>query len=147
MISVLKLQSTPPANEFITKDQLNNDQNIFPLELYFCNSCKHVQLLDVVNPSILFEDYVYVSGTSPVFVNHFKEYANSIIKRFNPDKNFLVLDIGSNDGTLLKFFQNNNEAVRIGKLGTVLGKANDDEFGVSIQNSEARLFVSKSSFS
>ena len=105
--SVLKLQSTPPANEFITKDQLNIDQNIFPLELYFCNSCNHIQLLDVVNPSILFEDYVYVSGTSPVFVNHFKEYANNIIERFNPDKNFLVIDIGSNDGTLLKFFKNN----------------------------------------
>ena len=86
--SVLKLQSTPPANEFITKDQLNIDQNIFPLELYFCNSCNHIQLLNVVNPSILFEDYVYVSGTSPVFVNHFKEYANNVIKDLIQIKNF-----------------------------------------------------------
>lgn len=107
LISVLKLQSTPPANEFVTEDQLEINQHIFPLELYFCNSCNHIQLLDVVNPSILFEDYVYVSGTSPVFVNHFKEYANNIIERFNPDKNFLIIDIGSNDGTLLKFFKNN----------------------------------------
>ncbi len=108
LISVLRLESTPPANEFISEDQLNINQNKFPLELYFCNNCNHIQLLDVVNPSILFEDYVYVSGTSPVFVNHFREYANNIIQRFNPDKNFLVVDIGSNDGTLLKFFKNNN---------------------------------------
>lgn len=108
LTSVLKLESTPPANEFISEDKLDSDQKVFPLELYFCNTCNHIQLLDVVNPSLLFEDYVYVSGTSPVFVNHFKEYATSVIERFEPDKDFLVLDIGSNDGTLLNFFKNNN---------------------------------------
>lgn len=108
LTSILRLQSTPPANDFVSEDKLDRSQKIFPLELYFCNSCNHVQLLDVVNPSLLFEDYVYVSGTSPIFINHFKDYANSVIERFNPDKEFLVLDIGSNDGTLLNFFKSNN---------------------------------------
>tara|TARA_B100000989_G_scaffold246712_1_gene193909 strand:+ start:3214 stop:4464 length:1251 start_codon:yes stop_codon:yes gene_type:complete len=108
LTSVLKLEATPPANEFLNETELNNKQTTYPLELYFCKNCNHIQLLNVVNPSILFEDYVYVSGTSPVFVNHFKEYANGVIEKFNPDKSFIVLDIGSNDGTLLSFFKNKN---------------------------------------
>ena len=103
---VLKLESTPPANAFISKKDLDKDQKKYPLEVYFCESCAHLQLLEVVDPVELFENYVYVSGTSKVFVNHFSDYAKSIIKKYNPSKESLVLDIGSNDGTFLKFFKN-----------------------------------------
>ena len=103
---VLKLESTPPANAFISKKDLDKDQNKYPLEVYFCESCAHLQLLEVVDPVELFENYVYVSGTSKVFVNHFSDYAKSIIKKYNPSKENFVLDIGSNDGTFLKFFKN-----------------------------------------
>ena len=103
--SVLKLKSTPPANAFVSKSQLSYYQKTFPLEVFFCNNCKHVQLLDVVSPSVLFENYVYVSGTSPVFINHFEEYAKSIIKEFRPSHEELIIDIGSNDGTLLSSFK------------------------------------------
>jgi hypothetical protein len=64
-----------------------------------------VQLQTVVDPKRLFKDYVYVSGTSPVFVKHFEAYANEVIDRFNLKKDDLVVEIGSNDGTLLKFFK------------------------------------------
>ncbi len=105
-----KLTPTPPANAFVAEDKLNVAQVCFPLDLFFCEDCAHVQLLDVVDPKALFEDYVYVSGTSPVFVAHFKDYAADILERFNPPKDGLpeenlVVDIGSNDGTLLKFFK------------------------------------------
>jgi SAM-dependent methyltransferase len=53
----------------------------------------------------LFENYVYVSGTSPSFVEHFDDYANDIIERFKPPAGSLVVDIGSNDGTLLAAFK------------------------------------------
>ena len=102
---VLKLASTPPANEFVTESKIDFDQKKYPLELFFCNNCSHVQLLEVVNPSELFEKYVYVSGTSPVFVEHFNKYSKSIVEKYKPKKDELVLDIGSNDGTLLKFFK------------------------------------------
>ena len=72
----------------------------YPLDVYFCNNCKHLQLLDVVNPKKLFENYVYVSGTSPVFVEHFKNYAKYLVDKFSG--NGLAIDIGSNDGTLLR---------------------------------------------
>ena len=104
--SVLKLASTPPANAFISKDKLNENQRKYPLELFFCEICNHVQLLDIVDPTELFENYVYVSGTSPVFVDHFSNYAKDIVKQYNPSSDNYVLDIGSNDGTFLRFFKN-----------------------------------------
>lgn len=58
-----------------------------------------------MDPSVLFENYVYVSGTSPSFVSHFESYARAILDQFKPSPGSLVLDIGSNDGTLLRFFQ------------------------------------------
>lgn len=111
LISVLKLESTPPANAFVTEEQKNKKQICFPLELFFCKHCYHVQLLDVISPKLLFENYVYVSGTSKVFVKHFEEYAKEILKKYPLSKNSRVLDIGSNDGTLLQFFKNQNYLV------------------------------------
>jgi len=99
---------TPPANAFVDKGKISEKQTNFPLDIFFCEDCFHVQLLDIVNPKILFENYVYVSGTSPVFVKHFEEYTNYILKKFPKEKNSLVLDIGSNDGTLLHFFKEKN---------------------------------------
>lgn len=111
LISVVQLTPTPPANAFVAEEAIDQTQSVFPLELFFCGRCHHVQLLDVVNPDYLFRDYVYVSGTSPSFVRHFEEYAGNIIKRFQPKPRALVVDIGSNDGTLLKFFQEQGQTV------------------------------------
>ncbi len=102
---VLCLEPTPPANAFVPRELIGVDQAVFPLDVFFCQSCGHVQLLDVVDPKVLFENYVYVSGTSPLFVKHFKEYAEDIIGNYHPPKGGLVVDIGSNDGTLLSFFK------------------------------------------
>ncbi len=108
---VFSLQPTPPANAFVTADKKDEKQQTFPLDLYFCESCYHLQLRDVVDPAVLFENYVYVSGTSPVFIKHFEEYADEITKRFQPAAGGLVVDIGSNDGTLLRFFQKKGNKV------------------------------------
>ncbi len=102
---VLSLTPTPPANAFVTVDALDTLQECFPLDLHLCSACGHLQLLHVLAPSLLFADYVYVSGTSPSFVAHFEEYAASIMETYQPLPGALVVDIGSNDGTLLHFFQ------------------------------------------
>ncbi|MBI4375181.1 MAG: class I SAM-dependent methyltransferase [Elusimicrobia bacterium] len=102
---VFALTPTPPANAFVPAEKRDTPQQRFPLDLFFCRECTHLQLLDVVDPALLFEDYVYVSGTSPVFVNHFKGYAEDMIHRFGLKAPDLVIDIGSNDGTLLRFFK------------------------------------------
>ncbi len=101
---VLSLTPTPPANAFVPAEQLSVPQPVIPLDVFFCSTCHHVQLLDVVDPDYLFRHYVYVSGTSPVFVRHFREYAAAVIHDYLREPPALIVDIGSNDGTFLRNF-------------------------------------------
>jgi SAM-dependent methyltransferase len=100
LTKVLHLEPTPPANEFCKTAEEAKALDTFPLYLVRCENCGHVQLPVVVDPERLFRNYVYVSGTSPSFVEHFKEYAESVVVGLPDDA--LVVDIGSNDGTLLR---------------------------------------------
>ncbi|MEQ9327981.1 MAG: SAM-dependent methyltransferase, partial [Rhodospirillales bacterium] len=93
---VLGLAATPPANAFVPAGRLDEEQARFPLDVFQCRDCGHVQLLDVVDPEILFADYVYVSGTSPVFVRHFEDYAAKVMAGYAPPEGALAFDIGSN---------------------------------------------------
>ena len=103
---ILKLKSTPAGNNFLTEEELSlNFEPIFPLELFFCEDCFHIQLGYVVSPKHLFKNYHFVSGTSHVNVNHFDEYAESIITQFDLNEGSFILDIGSNDGTCLQAFK------------------------------------------
>ena len=103
---VVPLVPTPVAEKYLTKEQLNQKEAICPLDLYMCSSCGHVQLLDIIDPKFLYSDYTYSSGNSSGLVQHFKEYADKIVNKYKPKKNSLVIDVGSNDGTLLHFFKN-----------------------------------------
>ena len=103
LTQVLSLTPTPPANAFVASPDAA--QTCFPLDVMMCGECAHVQLAHVVDPEVLFADYVYVSGTSPSFVRHFEAYAKSMIEFARLRPGDLVLDIGSNDGTLLRVFQ------------------------------------------
>lgn len=110
---VLTLGPTPLANAFLTEQQTNEGEKFYPLDVYFCMNCNFLQLGHVVSPYILFQNYVYVSSTSKVFIKHFEQFAKKVYKKLNLNKDSLVIDIGSNDGILLKPFK---------KLGTkVLG--------------------------
>lgn len=102
---VFNFGPTPLANEFLEKEKVDREELSFPLEGYFCNNCTFLELGHVVDPKILFGNYVYVSSTSKVFVNHFKKFAQDVYTRFNLTQNSLVIDIGSNDGILLKPFK------------------------------------------
>ena len=102
--TVLELAPTPPANEFLPAD-FTGEQEKFPLYLAQCKACGHVQLPVVVDPERLFRNYVYVSGTSPAFVAHFERYAQACIAEHGLSPGDLVVEVGSNDGTLLRFFQ------------------------------------------
>lgn len=111
LVKVIALAPSPPANAFVPASALHEPQPKFPLDVWFCRGCGHVQLLDVIDPAVLFRDYVYTSGTSPVFVGHFRRYADEIVGRFGLESGDLVVEIGSNDGTLLRFFQQNGHRV------------------------------------
>ena len=72
---VIRLRPTPLANAFVSAERVCEIQEAYPLDLFLCQSCGHLQLLDLIDPEVLFRDYVYVSSTSPVFVEHFRRYA------------------------------------------------------------------------
>ena len=112
LLKTFSLSATPPGNDFLTKGELGRHEQLYPLDLYFCENCYHVQLGHVVSPLILYQkNYTYVSATSKQFVDHLRNYAEDMIEKFNLKPNSLVIDIGSNDGTCLGFFQDHDMKV------------------------------------
>lgn len=105
LVEVLSFGETPLANAYISSDDLGKPEILAPLVVNRCNACKLVQLRDVVDPEILFSNYLYVSGTSPIFVAHFANYAKTVVDKFSLSEDSLVVDIGSNDGVLLSHFK------------------------------------------
>jgi len=106
---VFSLAATPPANAFLSQQEVTSlhgqGEEAFPLDLLLCLDCGHLQLQHVVNPERLFGEYKYVSGTSPVFVEHFRRYVSEVHGRLGHRVGPKVLEVGSNDGTMLRFFQ------------------------------------------
>ena len=103
---VVELTPTPPGNNFVTESDLDSHEQVFPLELYFCEDCFHTQLGHVVDPEFLFQNnYSYVSSTSPVFVKHLSDYAEYATEILELKESSFIIDIGSNDGTCLEFFK------------------------------------------
>ena len=102
---ILSLGVQPPANAFLRSEDLGAPEMAFPLDVYFCRSCSLVQMRDIVSPELLFRNYLYVSSTSPTFVAHFKSFAETVAARFTLGSQSLAVDIGSNDGILLKPFR------------------------------------------
>lgn len=109
----LDLGLSPLANRFLERDQLNEEEPIFPLDVFFCRDCTLVQLREVVDPEVLFRNYLYVSGTSETMRKHFHSLAKSLVSRFGLGAGDLVVDIASNDGTLLHGF----DATKVEVLG------------------------------
>jgi len=102
---VLALAPTPVADAFWPKARLDEPQEKFPLDLFFCGDCHHAHLLDVVDPDILYRDYLYVTLTSLGLQDHFDAYAGGVLDRAGAAKGSMVVELGSNDGTLLRAFQ------------------------------------------
>jgi hypothetical protein len=105
IIPILNLGKTALANSFLTKKQLKEKELFFPLGLNFCLKCGQLQTTHVVSPELMFRNYVWVSSTSPVTRDHFKEYAETVFDKLKMKKGDLVVEMGSNDGVLLKPFK------------------------------------------
>jgi len=103
LVKVLDLGSTPPANAYLTEEDLTKPESSYPLVLYFCRSCSLAQLLDVVHQDILFKNYHFLTSASTPSVEHFRRYAEEEIRSRVTSPDDLVVDIGGNDGILLSF--------------------------------------------
>ncbi len=93
---VINLGKQPLANKYPkNKDELKKEKK-FNLKIIFCQSCRSGQIKKIIDRNILFEDYYYLSSVNKKLKEHFEKLAIKI-KRYN-----FVVDVGSNDGILLK---------------------------------------------
>lgn len=105
------LGRTSLANKFLTDDEVRKgEEDTYPLVVGFCDACGHVQLTEHVAPPAMFDNYLYISSMSDTLKEHLHDLARTAVQRFGLGHECLVVDIGSNDGTLLSGFR--NEGVR-----------------------------------
>lgn len=110
---ILDLGQMPPANAFLNSQKDFIAEKKFPLEVYFCSNCSLVQLLDIVNPEILFRRYDYLTSASKPLADHFIKMGQDLAQRFIKSKSDLVIEIGSNDGILLGAIKGNSRILGI----------------------------------
>lgn len=98
---VLTLGIMPLANAFLDKESLSVEEPRFPLTVNFCPHCFLVQLGHVVDGELLFKNYHYATSASTPLVQHFNNLADEIASEYVKSPEDLVVEIGSNDGSLL----------------------------------------------
>jgi SAM-dependent methyltransferase len=95
----LDLGEMPLAGGFLRGPEAIAAEQRYPLRVFVCERCALVQIVDVIDPDILFQDYSFSSSTIPALVAHFREYAQWLVDRFSPAR---VVEFGCNDGVLLE---------------------------------------------
>ena len=100
----LSLGPTPLANAFLKSPDDFSAEQSFPLDVFFCETCSLVQLLDVIDPGILFDNYIYRTGTSDTVAAHNRAYAATVVDLLGLTQTDLVVEVASNDGSLLRCF-------------------------------------------
>ena len=97
---VLDLNSQPLANSYLKSP--TEKEYSYPLGINYCNECTHIQLTHVVDPDLLFKNYLYVSGTSQTLRDYFSWFVDFTGKYTDGKK---ILDIACNDGTQLDAYK------------------------------------------
>ncbi len=102
----LELGTMALANSFLNKEDLaSGAEPKYPLDVYFCEDCGLVQIGYAVPPQALFSNYIYFSATSDLVHQHADYLATSFQRRFHLTGRSRVVEIASNDGTVLKYFK------------------------------------------
>ena len=105
LISILDLGEHPPSDSFILSKEIETEKR-YPLELFYCENCFLLQLLDVVSPKLLFGgEFLYQSSTSGALRNHYTLLTEMLTQRFEVSSGDTVVDIGCNDGIILNAYQ------------------------------------------
>lgn len=101
---IFDLGQQPLANSF--KATANEAEETYPLAVQVCPDCWHMQLTDAVDPTIIFKNYLYVSGTSRTMLEYFDWFSKFVVE-YMPDGYPVgsVLEIGCNDGSQLNYFK------------------------------------------
>ena len=103
---IIDLGHQPLCDSLLTKEMLNNPEKTYPLRMMWCEECSLAQLDYCVDGNEVYHpDYPYRTGITKELVEYLKNMSDSLIKKYNLNENDLVIDLGSNDGTLLTGFQ------------------------------------------
>ncbi len=104
---VIDLGFHPLADTFLSETLLHEPEISYPLQLGLCQSCGHVFTLFSVSAEDRYQknEYSYDSSNSKVSIEHFKEFAQAVISEVSLSKDSLIVDVGSNVGTLLGHFK------------------------------------------
>ena len=105
LVRVVSLGRAPLANALRKAGELDRPEPRYPLEVGLCRRCSLVQLTEVVDPAELFRDYPYFSSVSDGMVRHARDLATALAAARGLGRDSLVVEIGSNDGYLLREFQ------------------------------------------
>ena len=97
---------SPPSNSFLKLEQLNQPETFYPLRIMVCEKCYLVQIDEFASHEDIFNsDYVYFSSFSKSWLKHANEYTEMMVERFKFDNKSQIIEIASNDGYLLQYFQ------------------------------------------
>ncbi|MCP3981370.1 MAG: class I SAM-dependent methyltransferase [bacterium] len=98
------LGMAPQANDYLEQKDLQKIQPYYPLRAFVCEKCFLVQLQDCETPENLFTYYPYFASYSDTMLEHSRHYVDEMIERFGFDSHSQIVEIGSNDGYLLQYF-------------------------------------------
>lgn len=102
---VFELAPTPFEDDFVLPDELSKEQPVFPLNLVLCSNCGYLYLSHTVSADVSYLKYLYESKVTLGLVSHYVEYAKAIVDEFPIQSGSLVIDLGSNDGSMLLAFK------------------------------------------
>ena len=105
---------SPITEKFLDGDNVDEPTVKVPLDLYFCRECSHVQLINVVEKDLLWSDYTFRTSDNPALIEHFDDYVERVLNVAKLKSGDLVIDVGSNDGTLLRSFQRKGYLTTLG---------------------------------
>lgn len=113
--SFVDLGASPPSNAYLSAGQLDVPERSYPLRVLVCGECRLVQTEDFAEVEELFSaDYAYYSGFSTSWVEHCARFTEEMVRRFELGAASMVVEVASNDGTLLnRFHQRGIQSVGI----------------------------------
>ena len=157
LFRALDLGFSPLANRLISPENMESAEPWYPLILRICLDCSLGQLGEFNTDTEIFREYPYLSSTSSTWLESNKLFASSMTEMMNLQKNDLVIEIASNDGYLLQYFQDQEikvlgiePALNVATIASIKGIPTSPEFftehlakNISKNILETKLIVAK----